>query len=412
MKIDMKYIGWLKRLVQGTNSKAILISVAVLLVIGLINIFSASYPKALDDNESSRMFYFMRQGVTAIVGIVVMSGLSQFNYRCFRNQGWMIAMAVGMVILLLATAAFGVSINGSTRWIDIGFRFQPSEVAKVVSVFLAAGFVGTQLRAGKKCTLFSWQLGAVFLIGGMVCFQPDLGTAAIIIAIAVAIYCASDIPKKMYWGLVVTVCGALLYLAQHEGYRSSRLQAWYDPWQFAKGIGYQAVQAEMAIGSGGWTGMGWGRGTSKFFYLPEAHTDFAFAIFCQEWGFLWTILCVIVPFCVLTFYGICIAKQSEDYYGKMLAFGLTLLVAGQAFSNMLMVLGTLPVIGVPLPFISYGGTSLMMNMICIGVLLNINEQNKQQRLRDQRNKEAVEQIAKQPVKLKLVSPLRDGRFNK
>ncbi|MBO5244931.1 MAG: FtsW/RodA/SpoVE family cell cycle protein [Selenomonadales bacterium] len=408
----MKIVEGLKSLVQGTNNKAILISVTILIIIGLINIFSASYPKALDEN-AGRMFYFVKQIVWIALGTLGMVIVSKINYRCYRRQAWMTFFAAVGIGLLILTELIGISVKGSTRWLEIfGFRFQPSEVAKAVSVFLAAGCVGSQLKSIHQCSFKSPWLGAVFVMFGFVVLQPDLGTATIIIAIAVAIYCASDIPKKMYLILTLIVGGGLCFLAGREDYRSDRIQAWYDPWQYPDSIGYQAVQAEMAIGSGGWTGMGWGQGPSKFFYLPEAHTDFAFAIFCQEWGFIWTLLCIIVPFIVFSFYGVCIARQSEDYYGKMLAFGITLLLSGQAFANMLMVLGTFPVIGVPLPFISYGGTSLVINMLCVGALLNISEQNEEQRLRAQRNKEAVEQLAKQPVKLKLVSPLRDGRFNK
>lgn len=404
----------IKNLIQD-NNRGVLCCVIVLVIIGLFNIYSASYPKALDDNESSLMHYFVRQGVWAMVGSVAMWGMWKFDYRWFRNRGWMIAIAAATIVLLLLTAAFGVKINGSTRWIDLFIiRFQPSEMAKVTAIFLAAGFVGTRLREGKRCTLFSWQLLAVFIISGLVCMQPDLGTAAIIIAIAVVIYCVSDLPPKMYWSLLTIVIGGLCLLAGKADYRSDRIQAWFDPWQYAKKAGYQAVQSEMAIGSGGWTGMGWGQGTSKYFYLPEPHTDFAFAMFCQEWGFIWTLIGVILPFAAFTFYGICIAKQSEDYYGKMLAFGITVLISGQALSNMLMVLGVFPVIGVPLPFISYGGTSLVSNMACVGMLLSIGEQNKRYRLRMMRNAERPPEkpAEKPPVRLKLVSPLRDGRIDK
>ncbi|MBQ5832839.1 MAG: FtsW/RodA/SpoVE family cell cycle protein, partial [Selenomonadales bacterium] len=170
------------------------------------------------------------------------------------------------------------------------------------------------------------------------------------------------------------VAASVVVCIMFAPYRLMRVLVWLGI-EENRDIEYQASQAKMVIGSGGFGGAGWGGGLSKYSYLPESHTDFAFAVFCEEWGFILTILCIVFPFVLFTHHGFRIAKQTEDCYGKMLALGLTLLISGQAVSNMLMVMGSLPVIGVPLPFISYGGTSLIINLVCVGGLLSIHRKN-------------------------------------
>lgn len=378
-------------LFQNSN-QGVLCSVAALTVIGSINIFSASYVSAQLEFGSSMMF-FLKQLGAAILGTIVMFMAARFDYR--KTRKWGIILGGIAVALLVLTALFGLTEGGARRWIRIGIIFQPSELAKIASVFLAAAYLHTQLSLGKQVNFWNREFGIVVVMGGLVYKQPDMGTAAIIVAIAIAMYFVGGLPTKQMKGVLLLVFGAACYLATTASYRMARIMSWLDPWQYAAAEGYQAVQAQMTIGAGGLTGMGWGSGMSKFYYLPEAHTDFAFAMFCQEWGLIGTLVFIIIPFAIFTQQGIRIAVQTENYYGKMLAFGLTLLISGQAISNMMMVMGILPVIGVPLPFVSYGGTSLVINMACVGVLLNIGRQNKK-RIARKANEEAVG--------LKLVSP--------
>lgn len=359
-------------LFQNTN-QGILCSIVALIAVGSINIFSASYVSAQLEFGSSMMFWF-GQITAALLGSGVMLFVARIDYR--RWKRYTMILGIVAVVLLAMTAAFGISAGGAKRWIRIGIIFQPSELAKIAAVFLAAGCVHTQILRGKQVSLVSKEMFLVLVMGALVYKQPDMGTAAIIVAIAILIYCVGGLPAKVMKILFAVVGVGACYLATTAGYRMARIMAWLDPWQYASNEGYQAVQAQLTIGAGGLTGMGWGSGMSKFYYLPEAHTDFAFAMFCQEWGFLLTILLIIVPFMLFTKHGIRIALQSENYYGKLLAFGLTILISGQAIANMLMVMGVLPVIGVPLPFVSYGGTSLVINMACVGVILSIGRENK------------------------------------
>lgn len=377
-------------LFRDTN-QGILCSIIALIAVGSINIFSASYVSAQLEFGSS-MRFLLSQVTSAILGAGVLLIAARIDYRIWKKY----TMILGIVtlVLLAMTASFGLTEGGARRWIRIGIIFQPSELAKIAAVFLAASCVQTQISLGKTVSLMNKELLIVLIMGAFVYKQPDMGTAAIIVAIAIAIYCVGGLPGKVIKNLFLVGIVATCYLATTASYRMARIMAWIDPWQYAGNEGYQAVQAQMTIGAGGLTGMGWGSGMSKFYYLPEAHTDFAFAMFCQEWGFLFTVLFIIVPFVLFTQQGLRIALQTDNYYGKLLAFGLTLLISGQAVANMLMVMGVLPVIGVPLPFVSFGGTSLIINMACVGVLLNIGRQNKKRLV-----KRAIETRAKEGLKL-------------
>ena len=201
-----------------------------------------------------------------------------------------------------------------------------------------------------------------------------MGTALIIIGIPTIMYFIAGLSKK--WIGIICGIGIILFtlLATFQPYRLDRINSWYDPWSRSQEDGYQIVQSILAIGSGGFSGMGLGHGFSKYSYLPESHTDFAFAVFCQEIGFMGAFI-VFLLLIALAFYCIKIALRTKDNFGKMLVCGITLLIVGQATGNMAMVIGIVPVVGVPLPFISYGGTSLILNMISIGLVLSVDRHN-------------------------------------
>ena len=209
-------------------------------------------------------------------------------------------------------------------------------------------------------------------MGLLIELEPDGGTMFIVIFVPFMLLCIAGLQKTKVLTTVAIFAAAGTALSILQPYRLARLKVLLDPWADSQGIGYQTVQSLSAIGSGGLTGMGLGMGVSKYSYLPEAHTDFAFAIFSQETGFLGVIL-VLVLYSAFTVYGARIANAASDAYGQFLATGILLLISGQAVINLLMVGGLLPVIGVPLPFISYGGTSLMISMASVGILLNIGQ---------------------------------------
>ena len=349
------------------NEQGILMSVAALVLFGTINIYCASY-------VASGSGLVLRQVVWVAVGFACMFVARRLNYPRIEHFGWILTIvAAGLCFLVRFT---GEEINGARRWIDLGFiQFQPSEIAKIASVMLAASYVGQKLRSGKPIELFSKPMGGILAMGAVILIQPDMGTAAIVIAIGLCLFLIGGLSPKQLQGMAWSVAVSVVLCVMFAPYRLKRVTVWLGL-EHDEQIEYQAEQAKMVIGSGGVDGVGWGGGLSKYNYLPESHTDFAFAVFCEEWGFILTVLCIFVPFLFFTHHGFSIAKQTEDPYGKMLAAGMTLLVSGQAVSNIMMVMGSLPVIGVPLPFISYGGTSLVINMACVGILLSIHRKNK------------------------------------
>ena len=219
-------------------------------------------------------------------------------------------------------------------------------------------------------SLLTPPVAVTIVMFGLVFKQPDLGTAIVIALMCVSLYLVAGLQPRMIVSLFVGVALLAIPLVIFASYRLDRLRAWFDPWQYAQGIGYQACQSMLTIGSGKIFGMQFGLGLSKFFYLPEAHTDFAFAIWAQESGFIGSVLLVAL-FLLFAKISITVAMKTTDIFGRMMAIGITLLIAGQALINIAMVTGVFPVVGVPLPFISYGGTSLVINWIAVGLLANV-----------------------------------------
>lgn len=352
-------------------AEALLFIVFVLLLIGCINIFSASF--VLAGHLLNDSYYFLKRHLFACaVGLSWMVVAAWPDYRKFIHRHWI--FIAGIIALLIAVLYIGIDANGARRWIRIGIKFQPSELAKLVVIILTASFLGTKLERHRKISLKSWPLGVAIVIGFLVMRQPDMGTAVVIVGLCILMYLLAGIPQREVLTMLFFGIMAVTFFSFAAPYRAERIHAWLDPWAYQQTGGYQTVQSLLAIGSGGFLGTGFGMGASKFYYLPEAHTDFAFAVLCQEMGFLGALL-VILLFSGLCILGIRIAMQAPDSAGTMLASGLTALIVGQAIGNIAMVVGAIPVTGVPLPFISYGGTSLIVNLSAIGLLLNISRQS-------------------------------------
>lgn len=286
----------------------------------------------------------------------------------------MLAYGASLVLVLLVYAV-GVEANGAKRWLHLGFiTFQPSELAKVAVIMLTAFFLSHTIRAGRTVSLLSKTsgivLGFVFFLAVLVGGQPDKGTGAIIAGLSFGVFMAAGLNKKQLAMIVISCVVGVILIGLSSTYSTNRLNVWLDPWSDATGHGYQTVQSLLSIGSGGLTGVSWGGGYAKFHYLPEAHTDFAFAVFCQESGFLGAII-VICLFLALGYAFLRIAFSTRDEKAYLLVSGMMLYVVGQACANMAMVCGLLPVIGVPLPLISYGGTSMLTTMGAIGLVLSV-----------------------------------------
>lgn len=348
--------------------EALFIITLCLIILGTINILNASF--VIGEQNYQDSFYFLKRHLGSVfIGLIALIVTANSDYRRLRRK--IGPLFVVTAILLLYVELFGHSANGATRWIKLGFfSFQPSELAKYVAVLFAASILGPRLDRQRKIELFSAPLLLMGLLVGLVVVQPDMGTGMVIAGLYVSLYVLAGIPNKelkILTGLGILGVIGLIYISS---YRSERILAWIDPWRYQSTIGYQTVQSLIAIGSGGFWGTGLGMGSSKFSYLPEAHTDFAFAVICQELGFIGAFI-LIALFTALAFFGIQVAMKAPDNFGMILGFGMVLLIVGEALFNMSMVAGLAPVTGVPLPFISYGGTALLINLIAIGTLISI-----------------------------------------
>lgn len=356
----------------SSPAQAILYVTLLLGAIGTVNIFSASFVTATREWQGDSYFYLKRHIVMFCLGMGLLWLAARFDYRRYFWLGPL--LICGTLITLALVPLIGLEANGARRWLKLAFfSFQPSEVAKLCTIVMTAAYLGWRMEKRLPVSIFSWPFWLTGIMAAFVFRQPDMGTAVVIVALCLVVYLLAGIPRWEWVSLFVIGAAGVAVAVAVAPYRAERIAAWFNPWAYAQDIGYQAVQALLAIGSGGFGGTGPGMGASKFFYLPEAHTDFAFAVLSQEMGFI-GVLTIIALFLLLAWYGIQVAVKAPDGYGLLLAGGITALIAGQAVGNMAMVCGLLPVTGVPLPYISFGGTSLIINLAATGILISIGRQ--------------------------------------
>ena len=355
-----------------TNDMEAIIAITfVLLILGTINVFSASFIFAESEFDTP-YFFLKRHVINVVIGIIAFSVCLYFDYHVWRR--WILLVLLLTVLALILVLIVGPVVNGAKRWLPLGVtQFQPAELAKLVSIMISAAYISLQVKLNKPLNIFSLQAGIIGLMFVLTELEPDMGTGCIIVGIPIIMLVVAGLERKKVFALFGFLVASVAALIIREPYRLERLKIAFDPWADAQNYGYQTVQSLSAIGSGELTGMGLGVGVSKYDYLPEAHTDFAFAIFCQENGFLGAIL-VFTLFGAFAIYAARIANRAKDEFGQILAMGIMILVVGQAIANLFMVGGMMPVVGVPLPFISYGGTSLIVTMASIGILVNIGRQ--------------------------------------
>jgi cell division protein FtsW len=339
-----------------------------LVAFGLVMVYSAtSAPAALAQTDP--MSYLKKQGVYALIGVASMMAAARLDYRRLR------LLAPGLVLtslfLCLAVLALGTRVNGARRWIAIGpATFQPSELAKLALAVWAAAYLCRRPapRTLKQLWRPTGMLLAVFCV--LVLLEPDLGTVIAIVVVLAAILLISGTPLPTL-GLGASIAVAVgLAAIWFEPYRRARLFSFLDPWKDPQGAGFQTVQALIGFGSGGPFGTGLGQGVNKINYLPEAHTDMIMAVIGEELGLV-GVTGVIAAYAAFAYAGLRVALRCKDPFGKRLAAGLVALVCGQAVINLAAVLGLAPLTGIPLPFISYGGSSLVVALLSVGVLLNI-----------------------------------------
>ena len=394
----------------NNDMEALLAIMVVLVILGTINVFSSSF--ILSEADYNTPYFFLRKQLVNVgVGLVAFFLCWRVDYHRWRD--WMpIVLALTMLSLVLVLV-IGPSVNGARRWLPLPFfQIQPAEIAKLVSIMMAAAYLSSRVQKGKEVMLINAQAALIGIMFILTEKEPDMGTACIILGVPLLMTALSGLRMSKLIRLVAAALAGVVVMCMMQPYRMERIKVTWDPWSDAQNVGYQTVQSLSAIGSGEFWGMGLGVGVSKYDYLPEAHTDFAFAIFCQENGFVGAIF-VFLLFAALTVYAARVANKAVDAYGQILAMGILLLIVGQAVANLLMVGGAFPVVGVPLPFISYGGTSLIVTMASMGILINIGRQgDKAYILREQEEFERRMERTSDPYGLRLLKKERKNKPEK
>ena len=356
---------------RGEADIVLFVVVFILAGIGIAMSYSASALFA--ENTFGDTFYFLkRQLIWCITGFLVFLVVQEIDYRKYLQWTRLMLLVSLVLLVLVLVPGLGKAVKGSMRWIGVGpVSIQPSEFVKIaVVIYLAKVFSFEKPGFGTNVVqlLIPMMIVGVFFL--LIMLQPDFGTAMDLLIVSVAILFVSGFsPLSMLMLLVVSIPMFYLLIYQVD-YRRERIIAFLDPWKDRFGNGYHVIQSFIAFKKGGLLGAGLGYGTQKLKRLPEPHTDFIFAVIAEEAGLIGTSFIVLL-FCLFFYQGFKIALHAPDEFGRLLAIGLTLLVVVQAFINIGVVTGTLPTTGIPLPFISYGGSSLLANMIAVGVLMNI-----------------------------------------
>ncbi len=346
-------------------------SALILLCIGVVMIYSASAIYAHDVMKDS-MYFLKRHMVYLAVGGFLAYLASGIHYPSLRSKSkWILGIAIILLIAVLIPHV-GSSTGGARRWFKFaGFSFQPSEYLKLAIIFYMADFLERRRHELKdfKRTI----VPALFVLGlaaGLILKQPDLGTAVTVAAVVILMFFAAGIPWTYLLTLMIFSLPLLGYVMLAKPYRRKRLLAFFDPWDDPRGVGFQIIQSFLALGSGGIFGVGLGKSQQKLFYLPESHTDFIFSIIGEELGFIGA-GAVVILFAVFIFAGMVIVFRSKSYFSQLLALGLVSLIGLEVIINIGVSIGALPTKGLSLPFISYGGTALVANMVALGALVSI-----------------------------------------
>ena len=350
---------------------ALLFPVLFLVGVGIVMVYSASSALALKKFGTS--YYFLqKQSIFALLGIVVLVVSCHIPYRMYRSLAYPLLFLAIMFLTAILISGFGYSAGGAKRWFRFaGFTFQPSEFARFALVIYLAYSMNRKMDRIKAFSVgFLPHVLVLCLFTVLIMLQPDFGSVVIFGAITWIMLFVGGVRISYLLGSMVLVIPGVYYMMAGADYRIQRIMSFMNPWQYSGDKGYQVVHSLLAFGTGGIWGAGIGKGYQKLFYLPEPHTDFIFSVIGEELGLI-GVLIILGLYTVILWRGISIAKNSPDAFGSFVAIGLTTAMGLQIFINMGVALGLLPTKGLTLPFLSYGGTSLLMNMASIGVLMNI-----------------------------------------
>jgi cell division protein FtsW len=357
---------------QPLEHRLLLTATFCLLAGGAVMVYSASSARTLLEGHGDGTAYLVKYVVYGATGLVVMHLLSRHGLEHVRRFTPALLLGAFVLLVLVLLPGFGVTVNGARRWLGAGpLQFQPAEVMKLALVLHAAAVISARPKIARSLRGVA---GPVFLPAGcavlLIAAQPDLGTALVIGFTLAAMLIAAGLPLRQLLLVAGGVSVLIVLFALLEPYRRARLTAFLNPWADAADTGFQSVQGQIAIGSGGLFGVGPGQSVQKVFYLPEAHTDFILAVIGEELG-LAGICCLLALYGMIGYAGLRTAKAARGAYAKLLAAGLTSLILCQALLNIYTVLGLAPLTGVPLPFISSGSSSLIVLLAAMGLLLNV-----------------------------------------
>jgi cell division protein FtsW len=357
---------------QPLEHRLLLTATLCLVAGGAVMVYSASSARTLLEGHGDGTGYLVKYLAFAAVGLLIMHALAQHSLAAVRRLTPVLLLGAFGLLVLTLIPGIGVEVNGARRWLGAGpATFQSAEIMKLALVLYAATVIA---RRPRSIRTLKGMLNPLILVAGAACvliaLQPDLGTALVIAFTMAALLVAAGASFRHLGTLAAGSGLAVLLFALIEPYRRARLTSFLDPWADAGGSGFQSVQGQIALGSGGFLGVGPGQSVQKIFYLPEAHTDFILAVIGEELGVV-GICGLIFLYGIIAYAGLRTAKAASGAYAKLLAAGLTSLILCQAILNMFTVLGLAPLTGVPLPFISSGSTSLLMLLAAMGLLLNI-----------------------------------------
>ena len=354
------------------SDKVLFLATLLLVSASVVMVYSASAVLGMQ-RFNQPYFFLIRQGMWAALGLAAMSLAMRFDYRNYREP-FFIWMSLGVVTLALVAVLFSRPINGSSRWFGFGgIGVQPSEFAKLSAIFFIAGILERRMDRIDEVQYALVPIGLVVAtLVGLILAEPDLGTAITLLVIASAMVFAAGLSYRYVAGVILCGLPVVYLVLMSASYRRRRLMAFWKPSNDPLGDGFQIIQSLIAVGTGGIFGRGFMAGVQKLFYLPEPHTDFIFAVIGEEFGLVGATI-IVACFLVISWRGLRVAIHAPDRFGTFLAVGLTAMMVVQAFVNISVVLGLMPTKGIPLPLVSAGGSSLVMSLLGMGILLNVSQ---------------------------------------
>ena len=355
------------------KSDRVLFTATILLVaVSVVMVYSASAPVALERYGRASLF-LIKQGMWALLGIAMLNIVMRIDYRAYKQPAFLWT-ALAFVAFALVAVYFRAPVNGARRWFGVGgIGVQPSELAKLVAIFFIAALLERRMHRidDVPYALLPIVIVVICLVA-LILPEPDFGTSMSLLLIAAVMVFAAGLNYRYVLGATLVALPVIYLVVMGSAYRRRRTLAFLNPWEDPLGDGFQIIQSLIAVGTGGVWGKGMMNGVQKLFYLPEPHTDFIFSVISEELGLIGA-TAVLICFCVVTWRGLRVTLRAPDSFGAFLALGLTTMVAVQALVNISVVLGLMPTKGIPLPFVSAGGSSLLINLVGMGILLNVSQ---------------------------------------